>query len=150
MTRRLLIGWLAAGSVLLAGCAFLGLPEGPVGVSLARIDGRVLMVRDTVYVDAQPGMRLEVGDQVVTLDGAEAELRYVLLGDQGQEQAEVCRVPVSPDSEFTVTGRTDCGTGAESPDDSEATVPEPASVLRQGTDDAEAARPRPLHPFRFP
>lgn len=94
-----------------SGCALLNanrLPDGPVRISLTEHSGRVLVIRDTAYVVAQPGIEVAAGDRVATMARASAVLNYTALDEQGAETDASCQVTVPANAVLTVTGSNDC------------------------------------------
>lgn len=99
---------IGCGLLLASGCAVpLFAPDAP-GIELERASGRVLVIRDAVYVIAQPGLALQSGDRVVTREGAEALIRYRPADETDAAVAETCTLAVPPAHQLVIGDATDC------------------------------------------
>lgn len=100
------INIIGCGLLLISGCAGpLFTPDGP-GIALEQASGRVLVIRDAVYVIAQPGLVLQPGDRVVTREDAEAVIRYRPSDEAGE--AGGCVLAVPPAHQLVIGDATDC------------------------------------------
>lgn len=116
--------------VVLTGCTGL-LVDDDVAV-LPRIvttEGRVLVVRESVYFVAESDMLLEPGDRVVTLGDAEATVQYLLLDESGLPAGELCRIALSADAVLDIEDRRDCERGPEITTAAAADIESPLPVV---------------------
>ena len=77
-------------------------------IDLDRTSGRVLVIRDEVYVIAQPGLELQSGDRVVTREEASAGIRYLQVDEAGEPIAEICDLTVPAAHQLEIGDATDC------------------------------------------
>ena len=61
---------------MVAGIAFSGMVSAEDQIVLASVSNDVLVNQGDTYVPAQEGMILSPGDQIMVMDGAEAEVKY--------------------------------------------------------------------------
>lgn len=94
--------------LLVSGCAGpLFAPDAP-GIELERASGRVLVIRDAVYVIARSGLALQSGDRVVTREEAEAVIRYRPTSDAEETGVMGCELTVPPAHQLVIGDATDC------------------------------------------
>lgn len=93
----------------LAGCA--SVPQDTavaVQAQVEQVSGRVLLVRDNVYFEAEPGMDLQPGDRLLSLANASATVQYHQVDAADEVIGELCQVRLEASKEWLVQGREDC------------------------------------------
>ncbi len=96
---------------LLAGCATLLEPSAEWQASLQQLIGRVLVIREDVYVTGWTGMVLQPGDRIVTMEQAVAEIDY--RGSDRSDEPVICTLELPESQQLTVGGLGDCRTGGD-------------------------------------